>query len=247
MRSSAIIFAGLAAVAHAQIDASIISQIPACATGPLIAGISGSGCQVTDVACICGNQKLIADLQTAVKADCNEADLAKALEVTGKICPSAASGAAADAASSASSAATSAASEAASISSVAAAATTGIITDSGCPITTASMGTGTGTASINYTATTGEYTPPATPTVTPSTGGAAQSFALGGMVMGIGALVREHKDPSRENRQTLSSSTRKCVFESGEFLPLLTRSRYANEVPNAVVDIVCSRRTLGDS
>jgi len=50
------------------------------------------------------------------------------------------------------------------------------------------MGTGTGTASINYTATTGEYTPPATPTVTPSTGGAAQSFALGSMVMGIGAL-----------------------------------------------------------
>lgn len=50
------------------------------------------------------------------------------------------------------------------------------------------MGTGTGTASINYTATTGEYTPPAMPTVTPSTGGAAQSFALGGMVLGIGAL-----------------------------------------------------------
>ncbi|CAD0038685.1 unnamed protein product [Aureobasidium pullulans] len=142
MRSSAIIFAGLAAV--------------------------------TDAACICGNQKLIADLQTAVKADCNEADLA----ITGKICPSAASGAAADAASSASSAATSAASEAASISSVAAAATTGIITDSGSPITTASMGTGTGTAIHS----------PATPTVTPSTGGAAQSFALGSMVMGIGAL-----------------------------------------------------------
>lgn len=82
MRSSAIIFASLAAVAHAQIDASIISQIPACATGPLIAGISGSGCQVTDAACICGNQKLIADLQTAVKADCNEADLASKSSLT---------------------------------------------------------------------------------------------------------------------------------------------------------------------
>jgi hypothetical protein len=76
MRSSTIFFAGLVAVAHAQIDASIISQIPACATGPLVSGISGSGCQITDSACICGNQKLIADLQTAVKAQCSEADLA---------------------------------------------------------------------------------------------------------------------------------------------------------------------------
>jgi hypothetical protein len=76
MRSSTFFFAGLVAVAHAQIDASIISQIPACATGPLVSGISGSGCQITDSACICGNQKLIADLQTAVMAQCSEADLA---------------------------------------------------------------------------------------------------------------------------------------------------------------------------
>jgi hypothetical protein len=76
MRSSTFFFAGLVAVAHAQIDASIISQIPACATGPLVSGISGSGCQITDSACICGNQKLIAGLQTAVKAQCSEADLA---------------------------------------------------------------------------------------------------------------------------------------------------------------------------
>jgi hypothetical protein len=76
MRSSTFFFAGLVAVTHAQIDASIISQIPACATGPLVSGISGSGCQITDSACICGNQKLIDDLQTAVKAQCSEADLA---------------------------------------------------------------------------------------------------------------------------------------------------------------------------
>jgi hypothetical protein len=47
---------------------------------------------------------------------------------------------------------------------------------------------GTGNAMINYTATTGDYTPPTTPTVTPSTGAAAQSFALGSVVMGMIAL-----------------------------------------------------------
>ncbi|KAI5197844.1 hypothetical protein E4T42_07581 [Aureobasidium subglaciale] len=185
MRSSAIFLVGLAAVAHAQIDASIIAEIPACATTPLISGISGSGCQVTDSACICGNQKLIADLQTAVKAECSEADLAKALEVTSKICPQAAAAPAAAAASSASEAATSAASIASSVSEVAA--TAGILTDSSSAVTTApSMGTAS--SMINYTATTGEYTAPATPTVTPSTGAAAKGFALGGIVAGIGAL-----------------------------------------------------------
>ncbi|KAI5275342.1 hypothetical protein E4T47_01687 [Aureobasidium subglaciale] len=188
MRSSAIFLVGLAAVAHAQIDASIIAEIPACATTPLISGISGSGCQVTDSACICGNQKLIADLQTAVKAECSEADLAKALEVTSKICPQAAAAPAAPAAaaaSSASEAATSAASIESSVSEVTA--TAGILTDSSSPVTTApSMGTAS--SMINYTATTGEYTAPATPTVTPSTGAAAKGFALGGMVAGIGAL-----------------------------------------------------------
>ncbi|KAI4722858.1 hypothetical protein E4T48_00923 [Aureobasidium sp. EXF-10727] len=185
MRSSTFFFAGLVAVAHAAIDASIIAQIPSCATGPLVSGISASGCQVTDSDCICGNQKLISDLQSAVKAQCSEADLAKALAVTSQICPEAAAPAA-GVASSASDAATSAASVASSISSVAA--TAGITTDSTSPVTTApSMGTGS--AMINYTATTGDYTPPApTATLTPSTGGAAQSFALGSMVMGIGAL-----------------------------------------------------------
>lgn len=76
MRSSNFLFAGLVAVAYAQIDASIIAEIPSCATGPLVSGISSSGCQITDSACICGNQKLISDLQTAVKAQCSEADLA---------------------------------------------------------------------------------------------------------------------------------------------------------------------------
>ena len=76
MRSSNFLFAGLVAVAYAQIDASIIAEIPSCATGPLVAGITGSGCQITDSACICGNAKLISDLQTAVKAQCSEADLA---------------------------------------------------------------------------------------------------------------------------------------------------------------------------
>ncbi|CAD0095848.1 unnamed protein product [Aureobasidium vineae] len=181
MRSSTFFFAGLVAVAHAAIDASIIAQIPACATGPLVSGISASGCQVTDSDCICGNQKLISDLQSAVKAQCSESDLA----ITSQICPEAAAPAA-DVASSASDAATSAASVASSISSVAA--TAGISTDSVSPVTTApSMGTGS--AMINYTATTGDYTPPApTATLTPSTGGAAQSFALGSIVMGIGAL-----------------------------------------------------------
>jgi len=47
---------------------------------------------------------------------------------------------------------------------------------------------GTGSAMINYTATTGDYTPPATPTVTPSTGAGAKSFALGSVVMGMGVL-----------------------------------------------------------
>jgi hypothetical protein len=204
MRSSTFFFAGLVAVAHAQIDASIISQIPACATGPLVSGISGSGCQITDSACICGNQKLIADLQTAVKAQCSEADLAskcsscltpgrrtvltnfatEALAVTSQICPQAAAAPAAGAASSASEAATSAAAAASSVSSVAASAA--ITTDTPSPITTApSMGTGS--AMINYTATTGDYTP-STPTVTPSTGAAAQSFALGSVVLGLSAL-----------------------------------------------------------
>ncbi|KAI4751815.1 hypothetical protein E4T52_03963 [Aureobasidium sp. EXF-3400] len=183
MRSSTFLFAGLVAVAYAQIDASIISEIPACATGPLVSGISGPGCQITDSACICGNQNLISDLQTAVKASCSEADLAKALAVTSQICPQAAAPAA-GAASSASEAATSAAAAASSVSSVAASAA---ITTDPSPVTTApSMGTGS--AMVNYTATTGDYTPPATPTVTPSTGGAAQSFALGSMVMGMGAL-----------------------------------------------------------
>jgi len=76
MRSSTFFLTGLVAVAYAQIDASIIAEIPSCATGPLVSGISGSGCQITDSACICGNQKLISDLQTAVKAQCSEADLA---------------------------------------------------------------------------------------------------------------------------------------------------------------------------
>jgi hypothetical protein len=41
---------------------------------------------------------------------------------------------------------------------------------------------------INYTATTGDYTRPATPTITPNTGAAAQSFALGSVVMAMSAL-----------------------------------------------------------
>jgi hypothetical protein len=204
MRSSTLFFAGLVAVAHAQISADIIAEIPSCATGPLVSGISASGCQVTDSACICGNQTLISNLEAAVKAQCSAGDLAskspdphllktknaktdmetEALAVTSQICPQAAAPAA-GAASSASEAATSAASVASSISSVAA--TAGITTDAGSPVTTApSMGTGS--AMINYTATTGDYTAPSTPTVTPSTGDAAQSFGLGSMVMGIGAL-----------------------------------------------------------
>ncbi|KAI4833540.1 hypothetical protein E4T44_09355 [Aureobasidium sp. EXF-8845] len=183
MRSSTLFFAGLVAVAHAQIDASIISQIPACATGPLVSGVSSSGCQITDSACICGNQKLISDLQSAVKAQCSEADLAKALAVTGQICHQAASPAAV-AASSAFEVATSAVAAASSISSAAASAA---ITTAPPPVTTApSMDTGS--TMINYTATTGDYTPPTTPTVTPSTGAAAQSFALGSVVMAMSAL-----------------------------------------------------------
>lgn len=88
MRSSTFFFAGLVAVAHAQIDASIISQIPACATGPLVSGITSSGCQITDSACICGNQKLISDLQTAVKASCSEADLASKIVFCSLLPPS---------------------------------------------------------------------------------------------------------------------------------------------------------------
>ncbi|KAI4738199.1 hypothetical protein E4T50_11309 [Aureobasidium sp. EXF-12298] len=184
MRSSTLFLAGLVAVAHAQISADIIAEIPSCATGPLVSGISASGCQVTDSACICGNQTLISNLEAAVKAQCSAGDLAKALAVTSQICPQAAAPAA-GAASSASEAATSAASIASSISSVAA--TASITTDAGSPVTTApSMGTGS--AMINYTATTGDYTAPSTPTITPSTGDAAQSFGLGSMVMGIGAL-----------------------------------------------------------
>ncbi|KAK6001820.1 hypothetical protein QM012_002310 [Aureobasidium pullulans] len=184
MCSATLFFAGLVAVAHAQISADIISEIPSCATGPLVSGISASGCEVTDTTCICGNQTLISNLKTAVQAQCDAADLAKALAVTSQICPEAAAPAA-DAASSASVAATSAAAAASSVSSVVA--TAGITTDAGSPVTTApSMGTGS--AMVNYTATTGDYTAPSTPTVTPSTGDAAQSFALGPMIMGIGAF-----------------------------------------------------------
>ncbi|KAG9686254.1 hypothetical protein KCU95_g3216, partial [Aureobasidium melanogenum] len=184
MRSSTLFFAGLAAVANAQISADIIAEIPSCATGPLVSGISASGCQVTDTSCICSNQTLMTNLEAAVKAQCSAADLAKALAVTSQICPQAAAPAA-GAASSASEAATSAAAAASSVSSVAA--TAGITSDAASPVTTApSMGTGS--AMINYTATTGDYTAPSTPTVTPSTGDAAQTFGLGSMIMGIGAL-----------------------------------------------------------
>lgn len=204
MRSSTLFFAGLVAVAHAQINADIISQIPSCATGPLVSGISASGCEVTDTTCICGNQTLISNLKTAVQAQCSAGDLAsksttnvskdenaetdsmgtEALAVTSQICPEAAAPAA-NAASSASEAATSAASVASSVSSVEA--TAGITTDASSPVT-AAPSMGTGSAMINYTATTGDYTAPSAPTVTPSTGDAAQRFALGSVVMGIGAL-----------------------------------------------------------
>ncbi|KAL5392312.1 hypothetical protein DPSP01_000826 [Paraphaeosphaeria sporulosa] len=50
--------------------ASAIANLPPCALNCTISTIDASSCELTDLACIIGNEKLLADLTTCVKASC---------------------------------------------------------------------------------------------------------------------------------------------------------------------------------
>lgn len=63
---------GLKTIAKAQ----NLAGLPSCAEPALFASIQGSGCQLTDVKCLCSNQKLFPTLLSAIQQACSPADQA---------------------------------------------------------------------------------------------------------------------------------------------------------------------------
>ena len=54
-----------------------LSGLPKCAQTPAISSIGSSGCQLTDIKCICSNQSFLSGLQSQVATACpNPADQA---------------------------------------------------------------------------------------------------------------------------------------------------------------------------
>ena len=47
-----------------------LEGLPQCAQAPALASIGDSGCQLTDIACICKNQAFLSGLQTKVATAC---------------------------------------------------------------------------------------------------------------------------------------------------------------------------------
>lgn len=59
------------------VAAQDLSGLPACAYNCALQGIGGTGCSVTDSACICAAQSFLSDVQSCISAPgaCSEADI----------------------------------------------------------------------------------------------------------------------------------------------------------------------------
>ena len=69
--SSAVLFAGLAAVASAQVS---LSDLPQCAQGCVGSSINVPGCSGLDIKCICSNSGYLQSLSCCIAKGCSTSD-----------------------------------------------------------------------------------------------------------------------------------------------------------------------------
>lgn len=78
---SALTSYSLAQTTTTALSTSLPSPLPACAEPALVAAVQASGCQPSDVQCICSDPSVISSLTSAVQTACDSADQAADGEV----------------------------------------------------------------------------------------------------------------------------------------------------------------------
>ncbi|CAF9920573.1 MAG: hypothetical protein ALECFALPRED_001571 [Alectoria fallacina] len=73
-------------IASRQVVAQSVSDVPQCAEKAALSSISSTGCQLTDIECICKDQSFISSLLPVVRNACSPADLQKTIAFTESLC-----------------------------------------------------------------------------------------------------------------------------------------------------------------
>ncbi|CAF9912943.1 MAG: hypothetical protein HETSPECPRED_001267 [Heterodermia speciosa] len=66
-----------------------ISDLPECATQAAFSSLTSTGCQISDIGCICKDQSFISSLLPVVEKACSPADLQKTVDFAEAFCKSA--------------------------------------------------------------------------------------------------------------------------------------------------------------
>ncbi|KAG9674021.1 hypothetical protein KCU85_g4783, partial [Aureobasidium melanogenum] len=180
MKSAAVVAfaAALVAPALAQDAASLASLLPSCAVNCALTAIPATGCQATDVSCLCTSESFVTSIATCTQKSCSAEDQQKTAAATAQICPNLAGAASAASSYITSSVAASSASMMASSSSMSMASSSSKATPV-APIATASS-----VPTVNLT--TNGTVPVATTSMPASYTGAASAVSAG---LGLLALM----------------------------------------------------------
>ncbi|KAK6362682.1 hypothetical protein TWF730_000138 [Orbilia blumenaviensis] len=79
----------LAVAAGAALAAAQLDQIPTCALTCAISSIGSSGCQQTDISCICSASTFLTGILSCIQGSCTEAEVAQTLKAAQGLCASA--------------------------------------------------------------------------------------------------------------------------------------------------------------
>ncbi|CAF9930166.1 hypothetical protein IMSHALPRED_008097 [Imshaugia aleurites] len=82
----ALLAAPFASASGLDARASQLTELPPCAQAATQSGISATGCEISDFACICGNSQFVTSLHNIIETKCSVADQQVTLAFAADVC-----------------------------------------------------------------------------------------------------------------------------------------------------------------